>query len=109
MKFDDNRIVLEVEGKITPVADLNLLLNSIKEERDRFCRNHNLTPDDLWILLDLHIHRQMLKQCDRETSGLDRTNQRNVMGMHAIYDPVKYIYLVPKKRLHREVDCYATR
>lgn len=84
------------------VEELNKILQKAKAERDEYCSTYGLTPDDMWILLPLSIHQEILHKCERTSEGEDRITQKAILGMHAIHDEMKRVYVIPKRRLPRD-------
>lgn len=78
------------------------VLDWIRKERDNYIREYGLTSDDIWVLLDREVHKKILKECDRTTEGPDRMTRSTILGMHAIHDKMKGVYVIPKQRLPQQ-------
>ena len=82
-------------------SDPQLIVDKLKEERDLYCKEYGVTPDDLWVLLPLRVHKSILHNCGRSGEGPDRITQNAIMGMHVIHDEMKRAYVIPKHKLQK--------
>lgn len=95
-------------NKPIPKKELEAYLEDIREQRQRYFREYGLTHDDLWVLIDGRIHQAMLDTFPRVSEGPDRITKQCILGMHAIHDYVKKIWVVPKHRPEKEEDRYSS-
>lgn len=78
------------------------ILSEIRQDRQWYMNKYNLSPDDLWILLDWDVHMYIMKNCRVTSEGPDRITRSAILGMHTMDEKVKNAYVIPKHRPPRD-------
>ena len=86
--------------------NLDKIIDEIRSKRDPYLTKCGLTPDDLWVLIDRDIHSALLDYPKRVSEGDDRITRQCILGMYAIHDTMKEIWVIPKHRLPEEEEQY---